>query len=181
MHPTDHLTDVQLNEYLDNEIPDRAQLELHLSSCADCAARFSALQALFHEIESLPDVALSKSLAASITRRVGGPVSLPRSLRLTVILQCVAAMAALIFTAPLVRRLISPYLSGLRVPSLAKTSLQIQLQWTSWLDMLSQLQWPALPQLPMIELSSLAIILTVAGVSILWLIGNGVLLRNQTK
>ena len=38
-----HLTDEQLNEYLDNEIVDRAQTELHLFACDDCAARLTAL------------------------------------------------------------------------------------------------------------------------------------------
>ena len=42
-----HLTEEELNEYLDNEIQDRARVELHLSACQECAARLSTLQALF--------------------------------------------------------------------------------------------------------------------------------------
>ena len=39
------LTDVQLNEYLDNETTnERSQIESHLSSCDECAARLSTLQ-----------------------------------------------------------------------------------------------------------------------------------------
>ncbi len=52
-----HLTDEQLNEYLDNESTDeRAQIESHLSSCDECAARLSTLQNLFAELESLPEL-----------------------------------------------------------------------------------------------------------------------------
>jgi anti-sigma factor RsiW len=58
-----HLTDEQLNEYLDNETTERAQIETHLASCADCAARLIALQVLFAEIESLPEVELAPTLA----------------------------------------------------------------------------------------------------------------------
>ena len=181
MHLTDHLTDVQLNEYLDNEIKDRAQAESHLSSCADCTARLSALQALFDEIESLPEIVLSQNLAAPIARRMSGRASLPRSLRLTVTLQAATAIAAMIFAAPFVTQFISPYLSSLQVLSFVDMFLQLQTQWATWLDMLSQLKLLTMPEIPVIEPSSLFMMITVASVSLLWLIGNGLLLRNLTK
>ncbi len=176
-----HLTDEQLNEYLDNESKDRAQVQSHLSSCADCAARLAVLQVLFDEIESLPEVALSRDLAAPVIRRVSGRASLPRSLRLTVTLQFAAAMVALVFAAPFVVQLLSPYLSDLQAPSLVDLFLQVQSQWTAWLDLLSQFQLPSVPEIPVFELSSLFIMLIVVGVSVLWLLGNGLLLRNQIK
>ena len=36
-----HLTDDQLNEYLDEATAERVQIEAHLSSCDECAARLS--------------------------------------------------------------------------------------------------------------------------------------------
>lgn len=176
-----HLTDEQLNEYLDNEGKDRLQVESHVSSCADCAARLAALQALFDEIASLPEIALSRNLAAPVVRRVSGRASLPRSLRLTVALQFAAAVVALVFAAPFVMQFLSPYLSDLQAPSLVGLFLQAQTQWTAWLDMLSQFQLPTLPEIPGFELSSLFLMLMVVGVSVLWLLGNGLLLRNQIK
>ena len=59
-----HLTDDQLNEYLDNESSERPQIESHLAECAECAARLTALQALFDEIQSLPEVELTRSIRA---------------------------------------------------------------------------------------------------------------------
>jgi len=176
-----HLTDEQLNEYLDNESKDRAQVDSHLSSCADCAARLAARQALFNEIESLSEVALSRDLAAPVVRQLSGRAALPRSLRLTVALQFAAALVALVFAAPFVAQFLSPYLSNLQAPSLVDLFLQVQTRWTAWLDMLSQLQLPSIPELPVFELSGLFIMLTVVGVSVLWLLGNGLLLRNQIK
>lgn len=178
-----HLTDVQLNEYLDNEILDREQIETHVSTCADCAARLAALQALFSEIESLPELALSQDIASRFRLRKASslPAELPRSLTLTVILQAAAAIIAMITASPFVMRFVSPYVSILPSPSLADIILQGQAQWTTWLDMLSQFQLPTLPQIPAVELSGLFLMLTVAGVSILWLVGNGLLLRNQNK
>ena len=87
MHLTDHLTDEQLNEYLDEATNERPQIESHLSSCDECAARLTTLQTLFTEIESLPELALTKSLAAPFMRTSNLPAQLPRFLTLTVTLQ----------------------------------------------------------------------------------------------
>lgn len=176
-----HLTDEQLNEYLDNESKDHAQVETHLSSCADCAARLNALQALFDEIEALPEVALTRDLAAPVTRRVSGRVSLPRVLRLTAILQFATAVVALLFAAPFVTRSLLPYLSAVQTPSMVSWVLQVQTQWITWFDMLSQFQLPGIPEVPVFDLPGLFIVPVIVGVSVLWLVGNGLLLRNQVS
>jgi Putative zinc-finger len=177
-----HLTDEQLNEYLDNEITERAQIEAHLSSCEECAARLTALQALFAEIESLPELELTQSITERFTVGSSLPApQLPGWLTLTATLQvAITVIAAIIFASP-VMQLILPYLSNIQAPSFPEIFLQLQSLWMIWLDMLSQLQIPTLPEIPVIELSSLVIMLTLAGVSALWIVGNGLLLRNQIK
>jgi hypothetical protein len=154
---------------------------LHLSSCVDCAARFTVLQALFDEIESLPEVTLANDIAASVTRRMNGRESLPRSLRLTVILQAAAAVIVILFAAPFIEGWISPSLSNIQALSITDAFLQLQSQWMIWLDMLSQFQVPSLPEISVIDLSSLSVMLTVIGASLLWLVGNRLLLRNKMK
>lgn len=176
-----HLTDEQLNEYLDNEIHDRASIELHLATCADCAARLSALRTLFDEIESLPELELSHPIAAPVLLGRGLPAKLPRSLTLTLAVQAALAIVAIIAAAPFVTQFLSPYLESLPAPTFAAIILQLQSQWTLLLDTLSQIQMPAIPELPVMEPSSLFVMFTVIGVSLLWLIGNGLLLRNQVK
>jgi len=176
MHLTDHVTDVQLNEYLDHESAEREQIETHISSCADCAARLTALQALFAEIESLPELPLTHDLTARFTPTPSLPVpQLPRWLTLTATLQVALALLTVIITAPFITEL----LPAVQTPSFADVLIQIQSQWLTWLDLLSTFQLPTLPQLPVIEISNLMITLTLAGISMLWLIGNGLLLRNQ--
>jgi hypothetical protein len=172
-----HLTDEQLNEYLDNETTDRTQIELHLSSCADCAARLSTLQDLFAEIESLSELELTRPIAS----RPPLPTSVPRSLTLTVILQAALALVTIIVAAPFVMQFISPYLANVPAPSLADVLVQIQTQWMLWLDALSTVQMPAIPEIPVVEISGLFMMLAIIVVSLLWLIGNGLLLRNQIK
>jgi anti-sigma factor RsiW len=172
-----HLTDDQLNEYLDNETAERVQIETHLSSCDRCAARLTVLQALFTEIESLPELALSRSLAARFTPTPSLIPQLPRWLTLTATLQAVAAVIAIIFVAPFVTNL----LPAVQTPSITDVALQLQSQWMVMLDGFSNIQLPTLPQLPALEISSLVLALTLAGVSLLWLVGNGLLLRKQIR
>ena len=177
MNLTDHLTDVQLNEYLDEATNESAQIEAHLTSCDECAARLTTLQELFAEIESLPEVALTKSLAAPFMQTSSLPAKLPAWLPLTVTLQAAIALVALIIAAPFVFQLLPVF----EAPSLSNVFIQLQTQWTTWLDILSKIQMPTMPKFPVVGLSSLYIALTLAGVSMLWLVGNGLLLRNQIK
>jgi len=171
-----HLTDDQLNEYLDNETAERGQIELHLDSCDECAARLSTLQDLFAELESLPELALTRDLAAPFISRPSLRAQLPAWLPLTVTLQAAIALVALIIAAPFVSQL----LPALEMPSLGNLFIQLQIQWTTWLDALSQFRMPTLPTFSF-GFSSLYLIFALAGVSMLWLVGNGLLLRNQIK
>jgi len=172
-----HLTDEQLNEYLDNESSERVQIESHLFSCDECAARLTALKTLFAEIESLSELELTHSIAARFTPTPSLPPQLPTWLTLTATLQAAFALITAIIAAPFIAKL----LPVIEMPSLTDIFLQLQVQWTTWLDALSTFQVPALPQIPTFGFSSLFITLTLAGVSILWLVGNGLLLRNQMK
>jgi len=178
MRLADHLTDVQLNEYLDNESAERAQIESHLAECADCAARLTALRTLFAEIESLPELELTQSIAARVSLPSSLPVpQLPAWLTLTAALQAIVALIALIFAAPFIASLVP----AIETPSLTQTLIQLQTQWAAWLDLLSSFHFPTLPKIPAFDISSLVIAITIASVSMLWLVGSGLLLRKQIK
>ncbi len=172
-----HLTDDQLNEYLDEAATERTHIEAHLSSCDECAARLSTLQNVFIELDSLPELALTRNLAAPFILRPSLPAQLPKFLTLTAILQAAVALAALIIAIPFV----SALLPQIEQPSFTNLFFQIQSQWTAWLDQLSTLALPTFQpiNLPTLEMSSL--LLTLAGVFVLWILGNGLLLRNQMK
>lgn len=176
-----HLTDEQLNEYLDHETSDRAQIESHLAWCADCARHLRQLEALFREIESLPELPLSHDVSARLAPIRGEPARLPTSLTLTMILQAALAVLGITVAAPFVVQFVSSYAPSLSVPSPVEVFLQLQNQWTTWLAMLSTFSFPAIPEIPLVNPSSLFVMFTVIGVSLVWLIGNGLLLRNQIK
>ena len=176
-----HLTDEQLNEYLDDETNDRAEIEQHLAACVACSARLAALRSLFTEIESLPDVELPPEFAMRFTQSQGVPTKLPRSVTLTIAAQAVLTVVAILLAAPLVMEFIVSYTPDFSIPSFMEMFMQIQSQWTVWLDTLSTLPIPAIPEIPALNVSSLFVLSAIAGVSLLWLVGNGLLLRNQMK
>lgn len=172
-----HLTDEQLNEYLDNETANRAEIGSHLDSCDECAARLSALQTLFADLDSLPEVTLPRDIAARFRPRPSLAPQLPPWLTLTATLQAAAALVALIVAIPF----FSIMLPKVEMPSFTTWLFELQSIWTSWLDTLSTFQLPNyqftnLPTYP-VELSTLFIALAI--VSIFWIFGNGLLLRNN--
>jgi hypothetical protein len=172
-----HLTDEQLNEYVDNETNEREQIELHLNSCSECNARFSDLQNLFLELDSLPDLQLTRDLSTRFASKGQLSQHLPRWLTLTVFAQATLAVIALIVSIPF----IATYIPQMDVASLTSPLFEIQSLWTTWLDTISKFQLPTIPEfpIPIIEMSSL--LLALAGIFILWIFGNGLLLRNQIR
>ena len=176
-----HLSEEQLNEYLDNESQDRARIELHLSSCNECTSRLTVLQTLFAELDSLPELALSHDLAAAVMQRVGRFGVLPKWLTLTIALQAAIAMITALIAAPFIIEFISEIIPVMQTPSITEVFFQLQTQWMAWLELISTFQMPVIPTVSTPPLSSLVILFTLAGASMLWLVGNGLLLRNQIK
>src|SRR5689334_20444901 len=125
-----HLTDEQLNEYLDNESSDHAMIEAHLETCDECATRLSDLQTLFTVLDSLPAVALSHNLreaspcnVARFPPRPSLVPQLPRWLTLTATLQAVVALGALIIAIPF----ISILLTKVEAPSFTRLIFELQI------------------------------------------------------
>jgi hypothetical protein len=171
-----HLTNEQLNEYLDEATTERARFEAHLSLCDECAARLSTLQNLFTELDSLPELELTRNLAAPFIPRPSLPAQLPKFLTLTAFLQAAVAIVAAVIAVPFMVSLLPVF----KMPSFATMFIKLQSQWVALLDPLSTFHFqPVTFNLPTFEMSSL--LLTLAGVSVLWILGNGLLLRNQMK
>ena len=171
-----HLTEEQLNEYLDNESTEHVFIEAHLSTCDECAARFSTLQNLFTELDSLPELELTRNLAAPFSLRPSLPAQLPKFLTLTAILQTAFAIIAAVIAVPFMASLFPV----IEMPSFTTIFANLQSQWVFLLDQLSIFHFqPVTFNLPVYEMSSL--LFTLAAMSILWILGNGLLLRNQMK
>ncbi|HEY2979882.1 MAG TPA: zf-HC2 domain-containing protein [Anaerolineales bacterium] len=183
-----HLSDEQLNEYLDQALTAeaRAAAVAHLAACADCSARLTALQGLFAAIESLPEQALSRDLGGSVVHALRHSFQsqrgegLPRWIRLTAGLQAALAVIVLVSAAPILQEVISPILTAYKWPSLAELLLQFQTQWTAWTQSIAAFTPPALPALS-VDISTLALTSVAISAFLLWVVGNGLLLRRMTK
>jgi anti-sigma factor RsiW len=177
-----HLSDEQLNEYLDQALAPgaRAAASAHLAECADCGARLTALQGLFASIEALPEHALSRDLAGPVMRTLSGRAALPRWIRLTAGLQAALAVIVLVSAAPLLNEFVSPVFAAYQWPSLAELLLQFQTQWSAWMQSITAFTPPALPTFS-VDISSLALTITAVGTFLLWVLGNGLLLRRMTR
>ena len=105
---------------------------------------------------------------------------LPKWLTLTLFLQAVVALITLLIAAPFVLEFATA-LPVLQMPSIPEILYPLQSQWMSWLDALASFQMPALPSMPISQFSSWVMLAVLAGTSVFWLVGNGLLLRNQIK
>lgn len=185
-----HLTEEQLNEYLDNESSERAQIEAHLAECAECAARLTALKTLFAEIESLAELELTHPLreasqwdAARLTLPSKLPApQVPRSLTLTVTLQAALALIAISFAAPLITRFLAPLWQAYPIPSLRDALVELQMNFVMWIQTIQSFQLPTIPTgiftLPK-EISVATLSIGMIGIFVVWIIGNWWLLRKR--
>jgi hypothetical protein len=102
-----HLSDSQLNEYLDNllDAPTRRKADAHLRSCEECHLRLAELQLVLSAIEDLHEVKLSHDLTSSVM------VHLPQSQRLwtrTFVAQLGAALGVLFWLSMQVAKFVTP-------------------------------------------------------------------------
>jgi anti-sigma factor RsiW len=186
-----HLDDVMLNEYLDEvlERSARTDVEAHLAHCPDCSTRLLELRTLFADLESLPDLPLERDLTPSVlavARRKSRPQTLASpALGLIFALQTVASIFLLGLALPL-------FAQPLQSFTTFQFGEQLSILLANLLAILSG-SWPALltaaqnlvsesvsfvqpiQTLPFISEASLMICLSA--VFLLWLLGNGLLLR----
>lgn len=183
-----HIEDTLLNEYLDSPLSprERASVQSHLESCEACAARLGALRAVFDKLESLPDTPLNRDLSPAVSAAIRARTqpALPPILRLAFAAQALVALALLTSTGPVFAQYL-PQIPIFRFGDLAMTTLartqntfaaelrallvSFQQITTGGLDLAGTVTMPSL--------SPLGAGVFAVAVSLLWLIGNGFLLR----
>ena len=188
-----HLTDSQLNEYLDGTLDalTKRHCDKHLADCASCRARLAELQSLFAELSALPEARLPHDLTAPVLAGLRKP---PRRWTPAFAAQLGAALGVFIWLATQLARLI-PSISAFRHQGLTIPTFQPSIPDFEIPDPHSLLtifyslfSLPAfhpssfLPHLspihlPTFQLSSLNLAFISVSVSVLWIIGNAALLR----
>lgn len=188
---TQHPSDETLNEYLDGvlDAPARARVDAHLAGCLQCAARLEAVRALFAELEALPDEPLARDLSAGVLAHLRQPEhalsSLP-ALRWVVAMQALAALMLLAVAAPFalaslpvaeMALLGRPLLDSVTelLAGLAAQAQSLGAALAAWSE--QSVAGARALAAPLAETSTALLGAGLAVVFVLWVLGNGLLLR----
>ncbi len=187
-----HLADDGLFEYLDQELSpeSRQKIESTLAECAECQERLLEIRRLFGEIESLEAIDLERDLVSAVMVRVPGETGFRTLPNLSASLSLQSLVAVLILAASLPallqqasitelagmvqdnnRLLLETLQGGLAAVMEIVTQLRVGLE--------AVLSETAALQTGPIELVLILPLLISTG--LLWLVGNGILLRNLSS
>jgi hypothetical protein len=103
-----HLTDSQLNEYLDGRLvaDERRAVAIHLGSCDGCRMRLGEIQLVFDRLADLSEAPLSHDLTPAILTRI--PQKSPPFLTPVYALQFAVVLGVLVWFASGVTRFFKP-------------------------------------------------------------------------
>jgi len=166
-----HLTDDQLNEALDNSLFDNSILG-HLDACVECRMKLEDLRSIFAVIDSLPEVKPPRDLTASILARLPQRIS-PRTWTWLSLAQALGAFAILAWLAS--SFILPPEIAAYQPPTFDSMLASVLLALSSFpfeIDPSSFIFPPS-----SFDLQSTTILMFIISAAILWLVGNGLLLR----
>ncbi len=175
-----HLTESQLNEYLDNtlETSARREMDLHLQECAECRARLNKLQSIFTALAGLPEARLARDLSSSVLSRL--PEKQPRIWTPFFAAQVGAAIGMFIWLSTQIMNFIPTDLSALRFPQFSIPTFPLFTLYSLFSILHPPLSIPTF-NLPTFQLSTSNLVFIIVSVSALWVIGNATLLRNRRE
>lgn len=181
-----HIEEIELHEYLDNELSPlrRAAVDDHLAACADCRRQLTDLRTLFSVIESIPDEAplhdLSPAVVAALQQN-GDPLPSPWWLLTG---QVMVAGLALAFVWGFLAQAVEPLINLQIAHSFVAGWRTLLVEWQKVLqNSTAELeQWRNLTEgdwLPMLSPAAWTALLAVA--ALLWLGGTrwGMINRND--
>ena len=186
-----HLTDTQLNEYLDHALGEttRGKFDSHLQTCADCKTRLDELIILFTSLEALPEVKLRRDLSPSILARLSPQQ--PRVRTPFFAAQVGAALGVLFWLSMQFTKFIPTDFSVLRFPQFSIPTFPLPTPHSLLPSLYSLFSNPyplltilhpsfSIPtfNLPASQLSTFQVAFVSIGALALWVIGNVTLLQN---
>ena len=181
-----HLTAEALNRVLDGFLDpqETSSVERHLAACGVCSARLAALQAVFTELDALPEIALERDLSAAVLAAIRPPLRLSARLGWGIIAQAAITLVVSISAAPFLLssqwgQPVQAWIAQLG-PITPRAWFGPALAWTQNLPTL-QLDWRAwfasLPKFPSLGLTQTALWPLFLAAILLFVLGNILLLR----
>lgn len=185
-----HLSDSQLNEYLDDALhpATRQEVEAHLKICENCQARLEELELVFSSLETLEETILSHDLAPRIL--AGLPHKMDRTWTPAFAAQLGAVLGALLWLSwQISRTLVVPGFPTFQIPQLTLPEIVFRLPAFNPLQLLFGFQWAiphfalSLPKFPRLPFSASRTEIALIGIAalLIWLGSNVALLYNQME
>lgn len=196
-----HLTENQLNEYLDNMLDhdSRQQAETHLAGCAQCRAELSELETLFYTLGELPEIPITHDLTQDVLAHLPKNSQAPTLWRQPAfVMQSLLTIALIAFSIPAFTffeerillwesslslpdiTLTLPTLTGITAEFTELLAWQFEFNYTLPELVIETPTLPPLSSLPISPEPSIMLVL-VAVATILWGVGNFSLLRNKPE
>ncbi len=173
-----------VHRYLDGELSTTEQTEfsLHLTSCESCQELLTEVQQLFVDLDSLEDSPVPDIVSDVMDQLSPAPVT-PRYTLLGGLLLVGQAMIGLILLL-FAQSMFQVTIGNEVVGQFWLTVNEIGFSLSDWLaeivvelEQLGQTQWPPQFDIPGFDAFSLVGLLTLGGLSLVWLFGNLLLLR----
>ena len=185
-----HLSDSQLNEYLDSALTlsARQEVEAHLNSCRDCRARLEELEFIFSNLDALEEAMLPHDLASRVL--AGLPPQTDWSRTPAFAAQLGVALGACLWLSWQISRTFEvPRFPAFQIPRLTLPEIVFWLPAFNLPQLLSGFQWTiphfafSLPKFPRLPFSASGTEIVLIGIAafLVWLGSNAALLHNQTE
>ncbi len=195
-----HLSENQLNEYLDNILDNdsRQEAETHLASCVQCRAELTELETLFSTLGELPEIPITHDLTQNILARLSKKTQVPALWRQPAfVMQSLLTIALVAFSIPAFTSFFEEHillwessftLPVITLPTLAETTAeftellawQFEFNYTLPELVIETPTMPTISSLPISPEPGIMLVL-VAVATILWGFGNFSLLRNKPE
>jgi len=182
-HPSDEL----LNEYFDNLLrsDQREVVAYHLTDCKECTLRVEALILLYNDLKNLPEIELTRDLTGVVLRSIRPSLAMPRRWGWAVMTQFSLAGLLLLVSLPVILR--SEAMQGVNFFDMQFLDAFDEIlaaffnQGFVFLNRFSNLFSEIFQAFQQTDLPFSIVTLgpVVLATGVLWLVGNGLLLRNQ--
>lgn len=184
-----HFPESHYHEYIDGELSygDREVFDEHLKSCRPCQSELQRLTSLFHDIESLPAVDIGRDLSSAVLTRIGAARGSSRRWRLVLASQVVVSVLLFWLAWPLAE----PYFQASQQVDWQSLVSEAGLIFSAHLENLNDSAALFVEQAAsQIETSLLAAELEIVeslvlplltSASIMWLVGNRLLLNSKNQ
>ncbi|MBI9042850.1 MAG: hypothetical protein JEZ06_00100 [Anaerolineaceae bacterium] len=190
IHPVPHPSEDIIYTYLDGFLDEsnRIIFESHLKNCMVCQSKVEELQSLFNTLDSFPEFSLQRDLSIEVLSTIQSKNSMNKSLKWGSIIQVFITLFVMTAVAPKLAAI--SWLTQIKL-SVSQVKHLLIGQLTEWFfEIINQAisiqgfflqSWSQMTETRSININSGLVIPLILSASLLWLLGNSLILRQITS